>query len=891
MRKTYLLFIMLLSVAAGYSQQGKYWTVVSQEQATRMGTVSELFKDANPGITFVTLDTAGLKAILNTAPQRWSGAQGVVVAIPNVAGNTEHFRIVEASNFAPELQAQFPEIRSYSGTGIDDPTAHLRISISQKGIQTMVLRADRKSEFIEPYTTNGQVYAVFNSADKRENGALPFSCTTQEDHSLERTAASAAKSAFSSDQKFRTLRLAISCTGEYGQYHGGNLAGVLAGMNATMTRVNGVYEKDLALNLIIIANEAPIIFFNAATDPYSANMNGWNSQVQTTITNNIGEANYDIGHLFGGSGGGGNAGCIGCVCGTGKGSGYTAPSNGQPEGDSFDIDYVAHEMGHQLGAFHSFSHDFEGNGSQVEPGSGTTIMGYAGITGNTDVQSHSDDYFVYASIRDIQENIEDKTCPVVINLNNPDFTINAGVNYSIPKGTAFKLSAVGAESNPAMVTYTWEQNDSANSNATGNNSFALPTKTSGAIFRSVEPSSSTVRYFPKRSTVISNTLTTDWESVSDVARTLRFMLTGRDNVAGGGQTKSDEVLVVVKSASGPFLVTSQTSAEESWPVGSSQTITWDVANTTGNNINTSQVNILLSTDGGLTFPVTLAAATPNDGSEVITVPAGTESTKCRILVEAVGNIFYAVNTAEFPIGFEIVTDCKTYTSTTPVSIPDNVSSYTFQTIPVSNIPTNVTSVNVTVNATHPYIGNLTIGALNQNNTIANLWSQQCSTNDNMNITFSASGTAVVCASPTTGTYLPSGNLNSLAANANNGNWRLRVRDTQAGNVGTIDSWSLEICGEVAVPIPPLGVDNFGLSSFMVYPNPNNGSFTVSFNSESNNKIQVMVYDLRGRQVYDNAFSNTGVFSGNVNLDNVQKGVYLLNVQDGNRKETRKIVVE
>ena len=85
-------------------------------------------------------------------------------------------------------------------------------------------------------------------------------------------------------------------------------------------------------------------------------LSNWNAQLQSTLTSIIGEANYDIGHMFGASGGGGNAGCIGCVCVNGsKGSGITSPADGIPQGDNFDIDYVVHEVGHQLGANHTFS--------------------------------------------------------------------------------------------------------------------------------------------------------------------------------------------------------------------------------------------------------------------------------------------------------------------------------------------------------------------------------------------------------------------------------------------------------------------------------------------------------------------------------------------------------
>ena len=206
----------------------------------------------------------------------------------------------------------------------------------------------------------------------------------------------------SSAGQVKTMRLAQSCNGEYSNFFGATSSAqvslVLAAFNATLTRSNGVYEKDLALHLNLIANTTSVIYYNPATDPYTT-LSSWNQQLQTTLTNVIGNANYDIGHMFGASGGGGNAGCIGCVCvaptGTvplGKGSGITSPADGIPQGDNFDIDYVVHEVGHQLGANHTFSFSIEGTGVNKEVGSGITIMGYAGIT-NQDAAPHSIDIF------------------------------------------------------------------------------------------------------------------------------------------------------------------------------------------------------------------------------------------------------------------------------------------------------------------------------------------------------------------------------------------------------------------------------------------------------------------------------------------------------------------
>lgn len=311
-------------------------------------------------------------------------AHSTIISLPNADGQIEQFEIIESSNFEPALQAQFPEIRAFSGKGITDRYATLKLSVSPQGIQTMVFRTEKETEFIEPYSADHTVYTVF----KKHAKALPWKCSTPEQQLATNIGSRVADVARSTGD-LKTMRLAQSVTAEYSNYFGATSASqvslVLAAVNATLTRCNGVYEKDLALHLNLVAASTNVFYYNASTDPYSPASSGaggaWNSQLQNTLTSVIGAANYDIGHLFGASGGGGNAGCIGCICvDNSKGSGFTSPADAIPQGDNFDIDYVVHEVGHQLGANHTFSMSNEGTGVNVEPGSGITIMGYAGIT-------------------------------------------------------------------------------------------------------------------------------------------------------------------------------------------------------------------------------------------------------------------------------------------------------------------------------------------------------------------------------------------------------------------------------------------------------------------------------------------------------------------------------
>lgn len=897
MKKVILSFIViLLSSPIVHSQDGSPWKRIGQNKVAVSDRI--IAKPSAENELLFKLDEDVIRQSLKPIQNKTDKGNRIEIFIPNMNGVLEKFSVWESSNFEPELQAKYPDIRSYNGVGITDKKAALYFSLSPKGIQTMILREDSGTEFIEQYSKDKTVYVLFDSKS-RAKGSLPFTCKT-EDVVLNKQLLNKTSKISANNNVFKTFKLALSCTAEYTTYHGGTVAGALTAMNATMTRVNGIFNKDLAVKLNIIANNDLLIYTNAATDPYSPSNLGaaevdptWNKELQDNLTSVITNGGYDIGHLFGADGGGGNAGCIGCVCVNptvgaplAKGSAFTSPSDAKPEGDTFDIDFVVHEMGHQLGANHTFSYQVEGTGTNVEPGSGSTIMGYAGITSDYDVKSNSDDYFAYASILQIQTNLSSKTCSVNTAISNSPPVINAGSDWIIPNGTAFKLTGTGSDINGDTITYCWEQNDSATT-ASGANSIALPTKLDGPLFRSMYPSSSPIRYMPAYSNVLANKLTTTWESVSTIARTLHFTLTGRDNAAlGTAQTNTDEMIVDVSGTVGPFAVTSQNTENLSWFQGTSQTITWGV---NGSNalVGSANVNIKLSIDGGLTFPTTLVSATPNDGSQVITVPNITAK-NCRILIEPTGNIYYAVNSKSFSIGYSVTASCATYTFAAPFPVTES-QTYITRTITVPSTTASIADVNLSVGFTHAYLSDVQIDVISPQGTTVVLFERSCgATNSSLLLNYDDDlGGKIVCGTTTAQTVSPFEPLAAFNGQNPQGVWTFRIRDAYTGDVGTLNSASINICTQTFT----LAAPDFQINDFVLYPNPNKGNFNIQFTSKSSSGVKVSVHDLLGKKLFENEFENNTNFNENIQLKNVQPGLYLLTVMDGERKEVRKIVIE
>lgn len=687
MKKKLLILGTLLVFSAGFAQQN-HWKKFDSK-------INSEIRESNVRIadfTLFTLNVNEIKNQLKNLPDSdlHLSHKAVFLNFPNLEGGFDTYEVFESSTMHSDLQNRYSEIRSYTGFKKGEKSTVLKFTIDPYFGFNGMIRNNQGIYYIDSYTKDNQVYKLYDR--KKASSLNQFECLFNESSDeLKESALNAQKTVV--DGLNRKYRLAITTTIEYTAYIAGQAgvgsgtdaqkkAAVLAAVNLAVTRLNEVFERDISVRLQLIANTDALFFIT--TDTFNTLNASQMLSENITVTNNIiGAANYDIGHLFFQANAGNDNGLAATpsVCGSSKAGGVTGSAI--PVGDPFVIDYVAHEMGHQFGAMHTQNNNCNRNvPTSIEPGSASSIMGYAGICA-PNVQNNSDAYFHAVSIAEMYTRLTTSgvtsTCGVKTPTTNVEPIVSAGADKSIPKSTPFVLTAAATDANNDALTYTWEQIDAGVAAMP-----PQPTNAVGPLFRSVMPTASPSRYFPRLSTIVSGynpaiVTPTDvraWEKLPSGARDLNFSVLVRDNNPVGGQTGRDDVKLTVVNSAGPFVVTSQNTTGVVWNEGQSYAITWDVANTTAAPVSTSNVTILLSKDGGLTFPTVLVASTPNNGTYNYTVPAGLGNiNNARIMVKAVDNVFLNVNSQNFTINSSVVVIPPVNPGTNPVKIYQGLMIY------------------------------------------------------------------------------------------------------------------------------------------------------------------------------------------------------------------------
>ena len=643
------LFFVLPSLASA-----QVWSDASVPTVT--AKPASTINDTLPWARKVNTDIHSLKSRLSQAPHERLGISDTTIDLPLPDGGVATFVLMTSPVMEPGLMQKFPDIQTYRVVDKTQPQNTGRLDFTSRGFRGM-FRYNGDMVFVEPVEDQSGYHTYFESdyvALEQEDPSEDFTCEVDE-HDVDNkfTPKPQQKSSFDTPQKIslgenlRVYRMAVATTGEYTQdLGGGTVEGGLAAVVTAINRVNVFFEADVAVRFTLIDNNDALIFTDPATDPFPENTSGGIlEQSHTVIVDGVGVESFDIGHVFGDNGGG--IASRPSVCSENfKGRGVTGTNLGRSSEVRF-INVLAHEMGHQFSAHHSFNGSTDSCANQrstvanIEPHSGTTFMSYIGICGAENVAESRGRFFHNFSMTQITDYIADSngggSCGSLLPTSNTGPVNDAGADGTIPMSTPFTLSGQASDADGDGLLHIWEQVDSGTPNADADDFADEGTR---ALFRSFVPNPSLSRTFPQLERVLAGDRVIG-EVLPSTDRDLTFRMTTRDGLGG---VADDERIISVTTAAGPFTI--ETPAAASIEAGVAHTVTWDVANTSAAPVSCELVNLSLSTDGGNSFTQTLAASTPNDGTETVVFPNVTTSTG-RLRASCTTQPFFAINDADF----------------------------------------------------------------------------------------------------------------------------------------------------------------------------------------------------------------------------------------------------
>lgn len=610
------------------------------------------------------LNYASLKKALSSIPPEAREPlpeSPYLLDLPLPEGGMATFRLVGTHAMAPSLAERYPHIRTYRGISTTDPGRRVRLGYGTNGFYANFM-AEEGEVFIERYASHQTKYYVsYYRKDVLPKATSPLACG-YDPESMEELLDEWSEGEAPVQQgharsgapiELRTYRFAIINTGEFAESKGFTTVDeVMSAFVEIVNVLNGLLESTIAIRVEMIpANEA-LIYLDSDTDPFSTGNVGGSllGQAAPAIEQSqIPSSAYDIAHVFTGPCQDVGGVVSGAACGIGKARGVTCFFSSNILATARGT--LAHEVGHQLSASHSWS-NCPGNLGQLasawafEPGSGITIMSYSNACGNQNLSGADLDMYNLGSIvqmTDFTRNSLGSTCGTLTATSNiaPEVSLPYTDDFFIPISTPFELTAQATDANGDELTYSWEQYNLGPIAPLGD-----PIG-DGPSFRVFAPKTSPSRMFPRPEVLTVNSFSRE-EVLPTYNRNLTFRCAVRDNHPEGGGTAWEEVSFEATESAGPFRVESPNTGDVVWKQGEYREVTWDVANTDNQLVNCQLVSIRLSLDGGFTYPHTLVARTPNDGSAFVPVPK-VLSDKARVRVEASDNIFFDLSNQNFRI--------------------------------------------------------------------------------------------------------------------------------------------------------------------------------------------------------------------------------------------------
>lgn len=636
------LYLWLLISAGSLSGQNErsFWTPVPAPEASE-----------NPWVrpasgSYFQLDLPALIAHLH-------GTSAQSILLPDPQGRMRLFQVQWAPAAEDPVYQRFPFLGTYRIHDPADPGVQGRMDHTLAGFHAMYFDGTRTVMIDPVWRDRTDTYAVYHKDAywPEDHPPIHFTCDNRDtvdlgmiEWSLEEEAASLRDDGAPVTQL--KYRIAIATTGEYSQYHGGTKPQVMSELITVVNRMNSVMERDMGITLVLVGDNDKIIYLDPQTDGFT---NGETGVMINEVTGRIGQwikfDDYEIGHVFGVATNG-NVGLaqLGCVCTTSKARGVSGLF--VPKFDPFYINVVAHEIGHQYAATHSFNKCVnESPGTGWEPGGGSTIMSYSGSCGTNSMQNNAHDYYHGGSLRQMRLFVRQDAgseCPERISTVNtePVVTLPYSNGFVIPVSTPFRLEASAFDDQGDPMSFCWEGMDVGPISDAGSPQLESP------LFRSWPPTGDSVRYFPRISNVAQK-IYNKFEHLPDYTRELSFRVTVRDNHPQAGGVTQKDVRFSATEQAGPFRVLSFQQVD-SVRQGDYVEVRWDVANTDQAPVSCQLVNIRLSANGGLTFPWLLAEQVPNEGAFFVTMPT-TVTTAARIMVEAADNVFYQMSGANLRV--------------------------------------------------------------------------------------------------------------------------------------------------------------------------------------------------------------------------------------------------